>query len=76
MEKLCKLKDDLQDKEGEIRQLVDYAMDSHGLVQVLAFYTPVRKHSAHAADMDSPSGTMKKAAYDTPIGMVYILLEM
>ena len=32
LEKLRKLNDDLQDKEGEIRQLVDHTMDSHGLV--------------------------------------------
>ena len=32
LEKLRKLKDDLQDEEGEIRQLVDRTMDSHGLV--------------------------------------------
>ena len=28
LEKLCKLKEDLRDKEGEIRQLIDRAMDA------------------------------------------------
>ena len=40
LEKLCKLKEDLRDKEGEIRQLIDHAMDGHGLVRE-SFSTPV-----------------------------------
>ncbi len=65
LEKLCKLKEDLRDKEGEIRQLIDRAMDTHGLVRE-SFSAPVRKHSAAAADIDSPTSKVKRKRYDTP----------
>ena len=65
LQKLCKLKEDLRDKEGEIRQLIDRAMDAHGLVQE-SFSTPVRKRSAAAADRDSPTSKEKRKRYDTP----------
>ena len=64
LEKLCKLKEDLRDKEGEISQLIDRAMDAHGLVQE-SFSTPVRKRSAAAADMDSPTSKVKRKHNDT-----------
>ena len=62
LEKLCKLKEDLRDKEGEIRQLIDRPMDAHGLVQE-SFSTPVRKRSAAARD--SPTSKVKRKGYDT-----------
>ena len=51
--------------EGEIRQLIDRAMDAHGLVRE-SFSTPVRKRSAAAAEMDSPTSKVKRKRYDTP----------
>ena len=65
LENLCKLKEDLRDKEGEIRQMIDRAMDAHGLVRE-SFSTPVRKRSAAAAEMDSPTSKVKRKRYDTP----------
>ena len=78
LEKLRKLGSLLRDKEDEIRQLVNRAMDAHGLVLGSAFSsptgsvgrpafsTPVRKRSGVAADTESPTSTVKRPRYDTP----------
>ena len=58
LEKLCKLKEDLQDKEGEIRQLIDHAMDAHGLVQESRGRSPGSPPPAWVAARNSPSSLL------------------
>ena len=63
LEKLCKLKEELGDKEREIRQLVDCAMGVHALVCGKVTTSPFRKCSASAAETVTPSATANTGYY-------------